>query len=121
MRDACPEVLTLRLPIEGDVEGFLDHVWAFDRLRVTTEDQRRTELYKQEADRARFQKEAPTIGEFLAGLDLKVTITEPIPDQIDRVAQLTQRTNQFNFTTSAATKGRSRGWWIQIWNAVSWR
>jgi FkbH-like protein len=105
VRGACPEVLTLRLPIEGDIEEFLDHVWAFDRLRVTALDQHRTEMYKQEADRARFQKEAPTISDFLAGLDLKVTITQPIPDQIERVAQLTQRTNQFNFTTVRRNQG----------------
>ena len=99
VQGACPEVLTLRLPIDEDFERFLDHFWAFDRLRVTAEDQRRTEMYKQEADRARFQNEAPTIGEFLAGLDLKVAIAEPGPDQFARVAQLTQRTNQFNLTT----------------------
>ena len=55
-------------------------------------------MYRQEAERARFQKEAPTIDEFLAGLGLKIAISEPAPEQVDRVAQLTQRTNQFNFT-----------------------
>ena len=62
-------------------------------------------MYKQEADRARFQKEAPTIDEFLAGLDLRVTISEPASEQVDRVAQLTQRTNQFNFTTLRRNDG----------------
>ena len=105
VRGACPEVLTLQLPIDGDLRGFLQHVWAFDRIRVTAEDQQRTEMYKQEAHRARFQQDAPTIGEFLAGLDLKVTIVQPGPDQIDRVAQLTQRTNQFNLTTVRRNAG----------------
>ncbi len=105
VRAGCPEVLTLRLPIDGDMEGFLRHVWAFDRLHVTSEDRHRTTMYRQEADRARFQKEAPTIGEFLAGLDLRVTISEPTPEQVDRVAQLTQRTNQFNFTTIRRSNG----------------
>ena len=105
VRAGCPEVLTLRLPIDGDIEGFLRHVWAFDRLRVTSEDRQRTTMYKQEADRARFQRQAPTIGEFLAGLDLRVTISEPAPEQVNRVAQLTQRTNQFNFTTVRRNDG----------------
>ncbi len=105
VRAGCPEVLTLRLPIDGDIEGFLEHVWAFDRLRVTSEDQRRTAMYKQEAERARFQKEAPTIEEFLDGLELRITIAEPSNDQVARVAQLTQRTNQFNFTTARRNDG----------------
>lgn len=105
---ACPEVLTLRLPIDGDIEGFLRHVWAFDRPRVTEEDRRRTAMYKQEAERARFLKEAPTIAGFLAGLGLEVTIAEPTPEQVDRVAQLTQRTNQFNFSTVRRNDGEIR-------------
>jgi FkbH-like protein len=101
----CPEVLTLRLPIEGDIAGFIEHVWAFDRLSMTSEDQQRTAMYKQEIERVRFQKQAMTIEEFLAGLDLQITISEPSPTQVSRVAQLTQRTNQFNFTTVRRNDG----------------
>ncbi len=56
-------------------------------------------MYKHEANRTRFQKAAPTIGEFLAGLELRVAISPLVAEQVERVAQLTQRTNQFNFTT----------------------
>ena len=49
VRASCPEVLTLRLPIEGDVVGFLDHVWAFDHVNVTAEDQQRTAMYQQDS------------------------------------------------------------------------
>ena len=119
---ACPEVLTLRLPVDGDIGGFLRHVWAFDRPRVTAEDRQRTAMYRQEAERARFQKEAPTIGEFLAGLELKIAIAEPAPEQVDRVAQLTQRTNQFNFTTIRRNDGEDPGDWpSRAWNAAPWR
>ncbi len=99
VRASCPEVLTLQLPGESDIPRFLQHVWAFDHLKVTEEDRQRTTLYKQNIERARFQQEALTIEDFLAGLELKIEISEPSPDQIQRVAQLTQRTNQFNFTT----------------------
>ena len=99
VRAGCPEVATLRLPIDSDVETFLRHVWAFDRLRVTSADRQRTTMYKQEADRVRLRQQAPTIEEFIAGLGLVVAVSSPAPDQIERVAQLTERTNQFNFTT----------------------
>jgi FkbH-like protein len=95
----CPEVLVLCLSVEEEMVHFLKHVWAFDRLSVTSEDQQRTAMYRQEIERARFQKQALTIEEFLAGLDLRVKIYAPEACHLARVAQLTQRTNQFNFTT----------------------
>jgi FkbH-like protein len=105
VRAACPEVLTLCLPTEGSLARFLDHVWAFDRFHLTAEDQERTALYQQEIERGRFLKQALTIEEFLAGLDLKIKISEPTKSLFARVAQLTQRTNQFNFTTVRRTDG----------------
>lgn len=95
----CPEVLTLQLPVDGDISQFLQHVWAFDRLKVTDEDKQRTHLYKQNLERERFQQQSLSITDFLAGLELEINISEPTPAQLPRVAQLTQRTNQFNFST----------------------
>ena len=108
MRANCPEVLTLRLPTDGNVEEFVRHVWAFDQLRVTLEDRHRTAMYRQEADRARFQRQSPTIGEFLEELELRIEISTLAMGQVDRVAQLTHRTNQFNFTTVRRNDGEIR-------------
>jgi FkbH-like protein len=105
---ACPDVLALRVPGGGDLEEFLRHLWAFDRTRVTAEDRQRTAMYQQEAERARLQRTAPTLSDFLAGLALEVVIAPPSPEQMSRVAQLTQRTNQFNFTTVRRTEGEIR-------------
>ena len=96
----CPDVLTVQLP--EDVEQFphfLDHVWAFDSLQVTAEDQTRTALYRDNAERERFREETLTFEDFLAGLGLQVDITPAQPDQLSRISQLTRRTNQFNLTT----------------------
>lgn len=96
----CPEVLTLLLPtIVEEIPRFLQHIWAFDRLKVTTEDKKRTSLYKENIQRDRLLKESPTLENFLEGLGLQIKISPPSPQQIERVAQLTQRTNQFNLTT----------------------
>jgi FkbH-like protein len=96
----CPEVLTLQLPSEQQIATFLRNVWAFDRLCVTSEDQERTAMYQKEMERSRFQNQAASIEEFVAGLNLEVRISEPTLAQVERIAQLTQRTNQFNFTTT---------------------
>ena len=106
VRSGCPEVLTLQLPPEEEITKFLGRIWAFDRLKVTSEDRQRTAMYKQELERASFQAQALTIDEFLAGLNVQVRFSEPSPSQLSRVAQLTQRTNQFNFTSMRRTEAQ---------------
>ena len=108
VRANCPEVLTLQLPAEDEIEHFLNHLWAFDRNKVTSEDRQRTAMYQQNVERNRLQRQSQTFTDFLAGLALNVRISEPSPDQLSRVAQLTQRTNQFNFTTIRRTEAEVR-------------
>jgi FkbH-like protein len=109
IRASLPEVLTLRLPSEdAEIPGFLRHVWAFDRLKVTAEDRQRTQMYRQTVERDRFEAQASSIGDFLASLQLKIDIAAPADDEWQRVAQLTQRTNQFNFTTIRRSEAEMR-------------
>jgi FkbH-like protein len=70
-------------------------------VALTTEDRQRGRMYRQQACRDEYLEQArPTsLEEFYASLNLVVSI-EPVKAQsVARVAQLTQRTNQFNFTT----------------------
>jgi FkbH-like protein len=95
----APPVLALLLPQRApDIPGFLSHVWAFDRARVTDEDRHRGEMYAQRAERARAARTSPSLESFLASLQLEVSIAPMQPAQVERVAQLTQRTNQMNAT-----------------------
>ena len=95
----APQVLALLLPARAEeIPGFLAHVWAFDRARVTEEDRRRGEMYSQRAERARAARSSASLEEFLASLELDVKIAPLEPAQVDRVAQLTMRTNQMNAT-----------------------
>jgi FkbH-like protein/FkbM family methyltransferase len=99
MRAHCPQVLTLQLPQnEADIEAFLAGVWAFDHLVVTEEDKKRARSYKQNIKREESFRESLTLGAFLAGLELEVRFSVASKNHLARVAQLTQRTNQFNFT-----------------------
>lgn len=99
IRSQLPQVLTLELSPELDVASILPHWWAFDKVAVTDEDLRRTQLYRENAARQRFEVQAKSIGDFLAGLELRIEMAPPSDDEWPRVSQLTQRTNQFNFTT----------------------
>ncbi|MEO0459180.1 MAG: HAD-IIIC family phosphatase, partial [Cyanobacteria bacterium P01_A01_bin.114] len=96
----CPEVLTLQLPDDPEeIPAFLKHVWPFDTLNVTEADQQRTRLYQQNQERQRFERDALDFNAFIEGLELDIQILPPSLEQMPRVSQLTQRTNQFNATT----------------------
>jgi len=94
----APAALSLALPRASEIPNFLEHVWAFDRARVTDEDRRRGELYAQRAERTRAARTSSNLTDFIASLELEVAIAPLAPAQTDRVAQLTQRTNQMNVT-----------------------
>jgi FkbH-like protein len=100
VRANCPEVLVLPLPEDTTtIPRFLDHVWAFDHLKITEEDRKRTSMYQQNIQREKARSTSLTLTDFLAELNMQVRIAPPTPAQLPRVSQLTQRTNQFNFTT----------------------
>jgi FkbH-like protein len=96
----CPGVLTIQLPDDlSSLSRFFSHLWILDHAKVTEEDRKRTALYLQNRQREQFQAQAGSFADFLANLNLQITIAAMRPDQLARVAQLTERTNQFNFTT----------------------
>jgi FkbH-like protein len=106
VRAGCPQAMVLELPVdEREILKVLQHFWAFDRLRTTAEDRGRAELYGQALERERHRRSAGSFAEFLAGLELAVDILPLTPEKLERTAQLTQRTNQFNASTIRRTEG----------------
>jgi FkbH-like protein len=106
----CPGVLALTLPADTElIPRFLDHVWAFDHNGVTTEDRARTQMYRENAMRRSGLAGALSYADFLRSLELKIDIRELNgAAEIERAAQMTQRTNQFNFTTRRLTSAEIR-------------
>lgn len=96
----CPEVLALQLPEQGtEIKRFLSHVWAFDQLKITEEDRQRSHRYAENTIREELRAQSPRLEDFLAGLELQLEFLPMTKVELPRVAQLTQRTNQFNFTS----------------------
>ena len=73
------------------------------RIGVSAEDLARTDMIQQERTR-QSAADAMTREEFLASLGLVVDYIEVGETQISRVAQLTNKTNQFNVTTIRRTE-----------------
>lgn len=105
-----PAVVSLPLPERTeDFSQFLEHVWALDLKRaVTREDRTRRDSYAEQAERALAERRALTLDEFLASLRLEVETSPLAENQVARVAQLTQRTNQMNFTSHRRTENEVR-------------
>ncbi len=105
LSESLPQVLSLTLPQDpAEFEHFLAHVWAFDHVVVTEEDRHRNVYYTQAQEFGRELKEAQSAEHFLETLDLRVHVQPLTAERLPRTAQLTQRTNQFNFTTIRRTE-----------------
>ena len=109
VRHGCPQVSVIQLPADiRELPRLLRNLWIFDRLKVTKEDRRRTELYQENAAREQVRESVTNFGDFLAGLGLEISVAPMQPDHLARVSQLTFRTNQFNCTTIRRTEGELR-------------
>lgn len=100
VEENCPKVLALHWP-QGDIDRklFLQHSWDFDRYGSTHEDKKRVEMMKQNLERDEFKKSKKNYSEFLKELNLELEEVNIKESDLQRISQLTKRTNQFNFTT----------------------
>jgi len=71
----------------------------FSVYKLTEEDQVKTEFYKANLLRSSIQNTFVDFTDYLASLDIVITIHNANSFNIPRIAQLTQKTNQFNLTT----------------------
>ena len=97
---AFPGLHVYQVPAsEAEFASAINHCWALDApLHATGVDGRRTLMMQQQATRQAAAAQAPSFAEFIAGLKLEISCRRPSLDDLARVAQLTQRTNQFNAT-----------------------
>jgi FkbH-like protein len=80
----------------------------FQIYRVTPEDLGKKEQYHQNARRASEIKTFTTIADYLKSLDMAIRIEAVNSFNLPRIAQLTQKTNQFNCTTRRYTEADIR-------------
>jgi len=107
-RERAPGLVSVQLPEDHRrIPELLRGLWVFDRGRVTAEDRRRAEAYKEKSERDRAKKTL-SHADFLATLALEVTVLPMAEEQVPRVAQLTIRTNQFNATARQRSEAEVR-------------
>lgn len=100
VRKFLPDVLVPELPPEPeDYVGFLAGLNLFQAPQSTAEDSQRTQLYQTEAKRREMQTSCSSFEDYLASLEMVARFEESTSGSRPRVAQLFQRSNQFNTRT----------------------
>jgi len=101
-----PEVAVIPLtPNPASHRAALARSGLFDTLSVSAEDRKRTEMYRSDRQRKELERSTGSLAEYLAGLETRAEFGPPRRTEIARVAQLTQKTNQFNLTTRRYSEG----------------
>ena len=105
VRAALPEVTVIDLPKNPlEYASAVRNCAAFERLTLSLEDQQRTEMYAAQKQRAGAEQSFQSKEDFFRFLEQEAEL-EPVSDlTLARVAQLTQKTNQFNLTTRRYTE-----------------
>ena len=123
VRMALPEVHVPEWPAEpGEYRAALlelarDHL---GRVSLTTEDRERSALYRAERQRAGLAASAASLSDYYRSLEMRARIALADAFSIPRIAQLTQKTNQFNLTTRRYTEAEIRAFSRQSDAMVLW-
>ena len=94
-------------PSVEKVEHFariIDHAGYFEITTLSEDDKKRNEMYRENLQRAASIAKYATYGEYLASLKMTARIEPFSMEYLARIAQLTNKSNQFNMTTRRYTQ-----------------
>ena len=106
VKSMIPEITVPDMP--SDPALYVDYLKSlnlFERASVSKEDSERTKKYQEEAGRRTLENSFASYEEYLAALDMKAEANAFDSFNLPRIAQLSQRSNQFNLRTLRYTEG----------------
>ncbi len=96
------ELPGVAIPAIDGVEHYIqtiDKAGFFEVTNLSNDDLKRNEMYQENAKRAKMQSSFENYEDYLKSLEMKGEIQNFIPMYMSRIAQLTNKSNQFNLTT----------------------
>ena len=100
VRQFAPEVTTILLgPDPANYVGQLADCRLFEPRNITSEDAERTSQYRSDAQRNALAATVTDMAAYLESLQMESVISEFTPVDVPRLAQLINKSNQFNLTT----------------------
>jgi FkbH-like protein len=94
----CPQVTVIPLNPNVERSAILPRLWLFDGIGATHEDSRRHDYVQAETQRNSLKENAGDLQSYLRSLDLKVSMRKAREEDLPRITQLIQKTNQFNLS-----------------------
>lgn len=105
VRKMLPDITVPELPEDPvDYVSYLRSLNLFETTSYSDEDSNRTKKYQYEAKRAKFKTNFSSIDDYLKNLSMIAEVAEFDDYHTPRIAQLTQRSNQFNLRTRRYTE-----------------
>lgn len=105
VREMLPEVTVIELPPNpADFAQTVRECPVFERLSLSDDDLKRASYYSSQRRRVELEQSLSSMEEFYYSLEQEIRISSVESSTIARVAQLTQKTNQFNLTTQRYTE-----------------
>jgi FkbH-like protein len=83
----------------------IDRAGYFEVTNLSDDDLQRTGMYKMNAERSKAQLAFADYNDYLLSLEMSAEILPFAPEYMPRIAQLTNKSNQFNLTTKRLTQG----------------
>lgn len=109
VRRTLPSVAVPELPEAPELYGrCVADAGYFDTVSFTAEDSARNAQYAANRERRRLEVTATDMDGFLRDLDMTLTVGPFRPVDVQRIAQLINKTNQFNLTTRRYTEAEVR-------------
>ncbi len=105
VRQTLPQVRVAELTADpSDYPEVLDRSCWFEIARLTDEDRRKSAQYRENAERADLEAVSADYESYLASLGQRAIVRPFDMMNLDRIAQLINKTNQFNLTTRRRTR-----------------
>jgi FkbH-like protein len=100
VRELVPEVCVPELPTDpADYVPYLESLNLFEAAQFSDEDRKRADFYRANALREDEEARFTSVAEYLVSLQMEAAFERFDDLHMPRIAQLVQRTNQFNLTT----------------------
>jgi len=100
VRSLAPDVCVPELPTDpAEYVPYLESLNLFEAVQFSDEDRKRADFYRANVLREGEQARFTNVGEYLESLQMTAIFERFDDHHMPRIAQLVQRTNQFNLTT----------------------
>lgn len=108
IKEQIPEVTTIQVPRK--IHLYPDEIKKaysfFFKNIITEEDLNKTKMYADQVKRKDAENNSADFEDYLRSLEMKLTIFVNDKSKVARMAQMTQKTNQFNLTTKRYTEAQ---------------